>query len=276
MARYRSVDCNVYIDGSLDGLNFAERSLFIYFMLSPLRNEAGLFQARYSAIKDHTAAGIKVIERAMVRLQEKNKVAYDHETDEVWLRNGFNFVTGDNKNKAAVADWNRCKSVKLKLLFAERFGHLLPLNLESIKKGVEGASKGLTSPLIEIDIALENRNLVEDYSARGGLHECAPTGNPEQVPPPVEHVIAYAETLGISEGDARYFWDKNQQDHWLTKNGRMKDWQAGLRAWQHNRAKYDPTPRTSKSRRTNGTLNAGLPPEIARQIADINGVTGPG
>jgi hypothetical protein len=68
-------------------------------------------------------------------------------------------------------------------------------------------------------------------SERGRLPP-ADTKTPD-APPSLEVVLAYGRENGVTQDDARQFFDENTAAGWLDKHGRpIRDWRASLRRWR--------------------------------------------
>lgn len=97
----------------------------------------------------------------------------------------------------------------------------------------EGACKPHASPKLGAKDKEKDKDGVKDV--RGSMR-----GGRKFTPPSAEEVTAYAKTLGF-DLDGQYFVDRNEATGWVWGKQRqpIKSWQAVVRTWKTNQAKFN-------------------------------------
>lgn len=69
--------------------------------------------------------------------------------------------------------------------------------------------------------------------------------NPKKIPPPLEDVIEYGQTIGMQRDSCEEFHDYFEAIGWLVSGKTpMKNWQAAMRNWKRRSIKYNQNKQT--------------------------------
>lgn len=126
---YRIVQCKFWQDSEVFKWEAERKLLFLYLITSDKTNQLGILEATKEQIAHDTGIGIQKVEKILKELEQIQKIAIDHETNEIFIKNfgKYNWTKSPKMIKHLEKLIENIKSTKIKYhvcLELRKIGHI--------------------------------------------------------------------------------------------------------------------------------------------------------
>lgn len=211
MADYRPIKTSYWTDPMIRKLKADERYLYLYFLTCPQMTNLGIVEVSFETIEFETGLPQKRVEEAINSLQEKNRIYYHRETEELVVRN-----------------WLKHNITSSPHLLANIKKAFYLLKCRALVKLLYGAGDLRIDEIQEI---VENDETVFNTTVEPANKVLLPREPRFQKPTIIELEVYIAEIEGKFK--AQDFFDFYESSGWKLSNGnQMKDWKSACRVWK--------------------------------------------
>ena len=234
MARFRTIENTFWSDSKIvDKFTPDDRYMFLYLLTNPQTNQLGCYELSISKICYDTSFGKTKAMRILSKLENELKViAYDFETNEVFIRNWYkyNWLNSEKTMKCIDKEFKLVKSEKLKGVISPLFEKYMPHARKNKNK-----NKNKNSNNNKNKNKNKNKNSNNNKNKNIGEKETKKENTPSSdfVAPTLADIISYAEKLKVYDHDyCERFFNHYTAIDWVNGAGnKISNWKLVFNNW---------------------------------------------
>jgi hypothetical protein len=113
--KYRYVHVSFWTDPIVLEMTPEEKFFFLYILTNPYTTQSGIYEISKKVMAFETGYNLETIEKLLERFEKKGRILYDHETNELYIKNWIkhNWSNSPKVIKAFIEDLQNVKSTRI-------------------------------------------------------------------------------------------------------------------------------------------------------------------